>query len=524
MQDVIIFGAGIAGYSAALECARQGKHVLLIAVARTTSNSVMAEGGINAALNEKDSTDSHFADTVKSAQGIASKRAIRNLVDAAPNVVKALYAMGTQFSTANASGGSGTHLAQRSFGGQSFNRTCFAYEETGKQITTALRDEVRRYEREGLIKFEEGRFSGLLIEDGRLVGALAMMTSGIETATHYADAVIMATGGLHGLFSIPTGAFHNTADAAGILLTQGVEFSNLEFIQYHPTTAVVGCRRILISESARGEGGRLCILRDGQPYYFLEEQHPELGRKANLLSRDVVALACAEAGKEGQVYLDLREIPEKAYEGRLRDTADDCRIFLKIDPQKDLIPVEPGVHYFMGGIKVDENHRTNLERVYAAGECCAQYHGANRLGGNSLLGAAYGGRIAALSALEDLASVKHEQEVREDFSEFGAPKPGAALGGPFVGPLCAAMDSSLGVVRDGATMEKSLAMLQGNPMFASAPRVQIGCAALMSALARKESRGAHFRSDYPETLPEFEKASVARMVDGEISITFEEVD
>lgn len=167
-------------------------------------------------------------------------------------------------------------------------------------------------------------------------------------------------------------------------------------IQYHPTTAECGGKRILISEAARGEGGRLFALKNGQPWYFMEEKYPELG---NLMPRDITAREIWKVSRESEVFLDMTGIPKDVISNKLTGLADDCMTYLNKDIQKEPIPVLPGIHYFMGGIYVDEHHRTVFQNLYAAGECCAQYHGANRLGGNSLLGAVYGGRIAADSAV-----------------------------------------------------------------------------------------------------------------------------
>ena len=192
----------------------------------------------------------------------------------------------------------------------------------------------------------------------------------------------MATGGMNGLFEeMTTGSMLNTSDAAAIALERGVELANLEFIQYHPTTIAIQGKRMLISEAARGEGGRLYVKRRGYKWYFMEEKYPEL---KNLMPRDVVSAemvkVTSRAECDDQVFLDMTEIPEMIWNTRLSDLREQCINYLNIDPVSQPVPVSPGIHYFMGGVRVDEEHRTSLANCYAAGECACQYHGANRLG------------------------------------------------------------------------------------------------------------------------------------------------
>jgi succinate dehydrogenase / fumarate reductase flavoprotein subunit len=274
------------------------------------------------------------------------------------------------------------------------------------------------------------------------------------------------------------------------MFSQGVAMSNLEMIQFHPTTISQGNKSILITEAARGEGGRLYSLNeDGKKTYFMEERFPELG---NLMPRDITAREIYKELQNNKVYLDMTGVDQEIWEKRLFELRSDMKFYFKIDPAKEAIQVEPGIHYFMGGIWVDIDHRTNIKGLYAAGECAAQYHGANRLGGNSLLGAIYGGMTVAKSIVSD----------EESDSK-------SAIISNIVG--CKEnMDSkrkvskAMGIIRTENSLRSALESLKDKNdeyhVFLKA--------ILMSALMRKESRGAHFRGDYLGINPEYAFPSV----------------
>ncbi|MBR0104017.1 MAG: FAD-binding protein, partial [Firmicutes bacterium] len=338
--------------------------------------------------------------------------------------------------------------------------------------------------------------------------------------------VIIACGGLNGFFpEFTTGTVANTGDLAAELFSEGVEFANLEFIQYHPTTVAIPGKRMLISEAARGEGGRLFIERSGKKWYFMEELYPELG---NLMPRDVISRemtrVLARDDCEGPVCLDMTGISKKTWEKKLSDLREEIREYLSIDPAKEPVSVYPGIHFFMGGIRVDEEHKTSMENLFAAGECACQYHGANRLGGNSMLGAIYGGRIAAQSAMklehenyEEKPSYHISAEEKQEF--YVSPKSAAELKG--------ILADSLGIIRTGNDLNKGIEridnLLKDNNLTAmEKKRILLGKAMILSALAREESRGAHFREDYPETDEAYRKTTVSRMGDG-IEIYFRDI-
>ncbi len=288
-------------------------------------------------------------------------------------------------------------------------------------------------------------------------------------------------------------------------------------------------KHLLITEAVRGESGRLFALQDGKPFYFMEEKYPELG---NLMPRDVIAREewmLLQQGK--QIWLDMRHLDKNIQQTKLRGVLNDCSQFLSLDPTKKPIPVVPGIHYFMGGIWVDRQHRTTMRGLYASGECACQYHGANRLGGNSLLGAIYGGTIAAQSAMADSFKIPQVEDTHISKSVH-AGKDGCYVDG--ILNLRHVLQHSLGIVREERTLQAALAELQNlqeqmtydasasvyeNQMLQNCNL--LGQALLMSADARKESRGAHNRSDFPEENSDYQKQTVARFDGKVINITFE---
>lgn len=505
-KTIIIIGAGLAGLSAALQAAENGCNVKLVSfLPSERAQSVMAEGGINAALNTKDENDSpeeHFTDTIKAACGLADPNAVWGMTQAAPELVHWLLKLGVKF---NMSGYDDVDL--RNFGGQKKKRTAFAQSDTGKQIMTAMIDAVRRKEASGMVeRFSHHSFLTLRLCGNICCGCVIRDEYSQETVELPGDAVIVATGGMHGLFGNTTGSLSNTGEVTAELFRLGVPLANGEMIQYHPTTVKCGGKRMLISEAARGEGGRLFAMKDGKQWYFMEEKYPELG---NLMPRDITAREIWKVSHESEVFLDMTEISDEIISNKLSGLADDCMTYLHKDIRKEPVSVLPGIHYFMGGILVDEQHRTPIQNLYAAGECCAQYHGANRLGGNSLLGALYGGRVAAKSACEQADVVDLSCVTQIDFpptSQISEIK-----------QLNKVMQDTMGVVRNENTLLNGIQTVQA--LTGNLPL--LGMAVLKSALARKESRGAHWREDYPKSNDDdYLKTTVARFDGKQIQISF----
>ena len=405
MKQVLIIGSGLSGLSCALELAKNGiRSTLVSPYPSERSQSVMAAGGINASVGKDDSAELHAEDTLKSGGNIAGKKAVLELCSSAPEIVRWLESLGVVFNRDE-----NGEVSLRAFGGQSRNRTAYAGACTGKQIMTALIREARKYESLGLIVRLLGRqFHSGLIKDGKCYGALLYNEKTLKTEVIYADAVVAATGGQNLLFGKTTGSTQCDGYVAARLYEQGARLKNLEFVQYHPTTVETPQKRMLISEAARGEGGRLYYLENGQRVYFMEELY---GERGNLMPRDIVSKCIYDA--PSQVYLDVSFLGERLIKSRLLEVAEVCEKYAGIDITKESISVYPSVHFFMGGLAVDSTHKTSVDNLYAIGECSSRYHGANRLGGNSLLSAIYSGRVAA-GAIGELA----ENCDTPDFGEY----------------------------------------------------------------------------------------------------------
>ncbi|WP_379129648.1 FAD-binding protein [Paenibacillus sp. sgz500958] len=528
MKEIVILGSGLAGMTAALKLIDKGSTVTLVSPAYSErAQSVMAMGGINAALNTKhedDSIDQHYEDTLRGGSYLNDTEAALNLVSTAPVIIRWLEELGVNF-TRDEQG----RVDLRNFGGQKKKRTAYAGARTGKQIATALIAKCRKYEAEGkLTRLVGWRFYSLLIENRECAGAVILQENTNDFKCITADAVIMAVGGPNGVFGRTTGSKLNDGYAAGKLFKQGVEFSNLEMIQYHPTTVFTASKRMLITEAARGVGGRLFVNRNGQPWYFMEEWYPEHGA---LMPRDVVSQSiykvCNEMklGIDGKqsVYLDVSHLSKDVIDSQLDEVVSICTKFLRVNPYKEPIPVAPGIHYFMGGIKTDKDHRTNIKRLFAAGECSAQYHGANRLGGNSLLGAICGGFFAARSAgavddidynaakqvgTKQLEAARHELVKWENQAVSGSMRKHTALRQE----LSELMYGAMGIYRkerDLLSAQKRLEEMRSeaedfcyhhhfyeNQTLSA--NILLAKAMVECALERKESRGAHQRTDYCE--------------------------
>ena len=519
MKHVLIIGSGIAGMSCALRCADRGLRVTLVSpYPSERAQSVMAAGGINAVTPEHepgDSVDSHAADTLKGGSFLAGEKAVRGLCAHAEDIVRYLESIGTVFSV----DGAGRPL-RRAFGGQSFRRTYFCGTSTGKQIVSALIMEIRRFEAAGLITRRLGcTFHSALIEDSACFGALLSDSRAGALEAVYADAVVVASGGQNALFGKTTGSSLCDGYAAGRLFLQGAELKNLEFIQYHPTTLETPQKRMLITEAARGEGGRLFYEEDGRRVYFLEDRY---GPNGNLMTRDVIAREIDAAGRP--VFLDISFLGRETVARKLPEVRETCLRYGGFDPCDRPIPVQPSVHFFMGGLAVHLNHETNIRNLFAVGECASIYHGANRLGGNSLLAALYSGRVAGAEIADRApeghtpdfgAALRDEQRKLDRLLSFPSPFPVMYIRDM----LAETMRTRLGIVRDGKSLEKGLSDVDHTLSVAERIRydasvppalnysltaiLTLARAVLVCAKERRESRGAHYRSDYPETAGEF---------------------
>ncbi len=539
MTHVLIIGSGISGMTCAVRCAERGLHVTLASpFPSERSQSVMAAGGINAVLPENDSDDSvasHIEDTLKGGCWLGGERAVTGLCEHGEDILRWLEGIGTVFSV----DGQGRPL-RRAFGGQSHKRTYYCGASTGKQIVSALVMEARRFEAAGLI---ERRlwccFHSALIRDGVCHGALLFdeARGGLEAVN--ADAVVIATGGQNALFGKTTGSTQCDGYAAGKLFMQGAELKNLEFIQYHPTTLETAQKRMLISEAARGEGGRLFVKENGHNVYFMEEKY---GAGGNLMTRDIVSREIDARG--GRAWLDISFLGKAVIDQRLPEVRDLCEKYAGIDVTREPIPVQPSVHFFMGGLAVRLNHETNIRNLFAVGECASMYHGANRLGGNSLLAAIYSGGVAA-SAIADRseptsAHPDFSRELEQEKKNLERQRDTRSLFPVmYVRDMLAdTMQKRLGIVRDEANLGKGLEDIDYYLSIAERIRydssvmpyfnysltaiLTLARATVTCALSRRESRGAHYRSDFPETDEAQQSATIIAYDGGNYSVRLDE--
>ncbi|GBF10870.1 succinate dehydrogenase flavoprotein subunit [Tepidibacillus sp. HK-1] len=411
-QRIIVVGGGLAGLMATVKAAEAGVHVDLFSLVPVKrSHSVCAQGGINGAVNTKGEGDSpwvHFDDTVYGGDFLANQPPVKAMAEAAPGIIHLFDRMGVMFNRTPEG-----LLDFRRFGGTQHHRTAFAGATTGQQLLYATDEQVRRWEVAGLVtKYEHWEFLSVVLDDeGRARGIVAQDLRSMEIHTFAADAVLLATGGLGMIFGKSTNSVINTGYATSAVYRQGAIYGNPEFIQIHPTAIPGDDKNRLMSESARGEGGRVWTYKDGKPWYFLEEKYPAYG---NLVPRDiatreifhvVVDLGLGVDG-ENKVYLDLSHKDPKELDIKLGGILEIYEKFVGDDPRKVPMKIFPAVHYSMGGLWVDYDHMTNIPGLFAAGEVDYQYHGANRLGANSLLSAIYSGMITGPKMVQYIKGLK----------------------------------------------------------------------------------------------------------------------
>ncbi len=387
MTDVLIIGSGGAGLSAALAVKEQGASVIIASKSTpTTAQTSMAQGGMNAVLGnvEEDHISMHIADTIKSAHGICDENMVRKMCADGPLAIAWLERLGVPFSRLD-NGKSGTgSIAQRKLGGASAKRACYAQDYTGLKILHTLYDNCLK---EGIEFLDDHFLLNLVTEDGTIKGATFLDIRSGEVVQIDAKSVVIATGGFGALYhGYTTNAFGTTGDGIAAVLRAGGSVSDMEFVQFHPTGLKHSA--ILVSEAARGEGGYL-VNSDGER--FVDELSP----------RDVVARAIfAQLEQEKEVFLDVRHLGKEKLMELLPQEVALCRLHEQIDPLEALIPIKPVAHYTMGGIDVDDALEVNgIKGCFAVGECAsAKIHGANRLGGNSLLEIVAFGRFAGSNA------------------------------------------------------------------------------------------------------------------------------
>jgi succinate dehydrogenase / fumarate reductase, flavoprotein subunit len=413
---IVIVGGGLAGLMATIKAAELGQQVDLFSLVPVKrSHSVCAQGGINGAVNTKGEGDSpyiHFDDTVYGGDFLANQPPVKAMCEAAPSIIHMFDRMGVMFNRTPEG-----LLDFRRFGGTQHSRTAFAGATTGQQLLYALDEQVRRYEVEGLVtKYEGWEFLGAVIDDEQTArGIVAQNLTTMEIKSFPGDAVIMASGGPGIIFGKSTNSMINTGSAASIVYQQGVNYANGEFIQIHPTAIPGDDKLRLMSESARGEGGRIWTYKDGKPWYFLEEKYPAYG---NLVPRDIATREIFDVcmnmklgiNGENMVYLDLSHKDPKLLDIKLGGIIEIYEKFMGEDPRKVPMKIFPAVHYSMGGLWVDYDQMTNIKGLFAAGECDYSQHGGNRLGANSLLSAIFGGSVAGPNAVKYIEGLDKTSE------------------------------------------------------------------------------------------------------------------
>jgi succinate dehydrogenase / fumarate reductase, flavoprotein subunit len=574
---IIIVGGGLAGLMATIRVAEARVPVELFSIVPVKrSHSVCAQGGINAAKNQKgegDSTWKHLDDTIYGGDFLANQPLVKRMCEDAPGIIDLLDRMGVMFNR-TAEG----LLDYRRFGGTLYHRTAFAGATTGQQLLYALDEQVRRHEAEGKVKkFEGFTFLSAVIDDsGVSRGIAAMDLRSMEVKTFPADAVIFCTGGIGAIFGRSTNSIVCTGSAQSALFQQGVDYANGEFIQVHPTSIPGEDKLRLMSESARGEGGRVWVPRkpgDSRPprsipenerFYFLEEWYPKYG---NLVPRDIATRAIhrivyqEKLGLPNQaaVYLDVSHIPREILDKKLEGILEIYEKFCGVDPRQEPMKVFPGMHYTMGGIWVNnEEQASSVPGIYAAGECDYQYHGANRLGANSLVSCIFGGGIAGPAAVKyaknldkgadstDPSVFDRERKRQEGKNQSLTSQEGTENPITIWKEMGEIMTEHVTVTRINKNLEAAhhkLRELQdrfrrvnlsdrtrwSNQTLNFTRELEnmllLARVITLGALARNESRGAHYKPDFPERDDaNWLRTTRAKWCNNEIQLTYEPVD
>jgi succinate dehydrogenase / fumarate reductase flavoprotein subunit len=517
-HDVLIIGAGLSGLRVAIQLAGTYDVAILTKVHPLRSHSVAAQGGINASLGEGDSWEQHAFDTVKGSDYLADQDVVEILAKEAPRAVIENERWGTAFSRTKEG-----KIAQRPFGGAMFPRTCYATDRTGHNLLHTTFEQALRV---GVKFYNEWFVTSLVRENDRICGLTALELSSGEVHGFTGKAVVIATGGFGRVYSHSTNAVINTGDGCALALRIGAPLKDMEFIQFHPTTLFGSS--ILMSEGARGEGGYLVNAKGER---FMSKYAPE---KMELAPRDIVARAIRTEINEGRgfedqyIHLDLRHLGREKILEKLPGIRDISIYFAGVDPIDEPIPIRPGQHYSMGGVHCDKDGSTPIVGLYAVGEAaCMSVHGANRLGGNSLLETLVFGRIVGQKIAEYLPGAKEPSSTSVDTEVFNIRhklqvlllKGKGEIPSEIREVMGETMDSLVGVFRKESDLKAALTMIRElknrfNNVYVGHSDKRFNYSLLrilelenmlelaevitMGALMRRESRGAHWRLDYPK--------------------------
>ena len=528
--DVLIIGSGGAGSRAAIEVDDAGLKATIVSKGLSFRSGCtgMAEGGYNAVfktVDKDDSIDAHFNDTLKGGSYLNDEKLVEILVNESPKRLVDLENYGALFDRQESG-----EIDQRPFGGQSFRRTCYQGDRTGAELLNALKEEIIRRDIECI---EEVMITSLVTDDEQVIGATGLNLKDSSLIYFQAKSVILASGGAGQLYPVTSNTFQKNGDGYAISYRAGAKLVDMEQIQFHPTGMVApeSKKGVLVTEAVRAEGGKL-INSEGER--FMSRYAPE---KMELATRDVVARSIYQEIIEGRgtekggVYLDISHLDDDYIDEKLETMVlqfENVGVDIKHGP----IEVAPTAHHFMGGLKINTDASSSLDNLFGAGEVCGGVHGANRLGGNALADTQVFGKIAGVSASEAAKSTDlktNDEQVQAEASRIeGLIKEGSIKPKEFKNRIKSLMWEKVAIVRDEKTLNEALKQLQEmqkdlenldvsdktqyNTDLVTALEVinmvEICILTVKSAILRRESRGAHFRSDFPETKDEWKKSIV----------------
>ena len=533
-SDVLIIGSGGAGARAAIEVDNFGLKALIVSKGLSFRSGCtgMAEGGYNAvfkAVDEEDTIDAHIYDTLKGGSYLNDSKLVDILVNESPKRLIDLENYGALFDRQESG-----KINQRAFGGQQYRRTCFQGDRTGHEIITALKEEITKRDIETL---DEVMVTNLILSQDarppRVIGAVGLDLKTSDIIFLQAKSVIIATGGAGQLYPVTSNTVQKNGDGYALAWNVGANLIDMEEVQFHPTGMVApeSKKGVLVTEAVRGEGG---ILLNKNKERFMKKYSPE---KMELSTRDVVARSIyteiieGRGTENGGVYLDISHLDADVIEEKLETMVLQFKD-VDVDITKEPMEVAPTAHHFMGGVKINENCESSIANLYAAGEASGGVHGANRLGGNALADTQVFGKIAGENAAKAAKTVDFEENPEmfkaEEDRITGLIKDGSIKPQELKKRIKKLMWEKVSIIRNEKNLNEALKELmemekglndlkvedkkQYNTDLQTALEVinmvQIATLVVKSAILRRESRGAHFREDYPETKDEWKKSIV----------------